>query len=71
MISVLVGDKFGVLARISIFFAERGFNMDSLAVDITVNSIISRMTVLVRGVDCVLEQVTTKQLMNFCRCDKS
>ena len=31
-ISVLVENKFGVLARISTLFAARGFNIDSLSV---------------------------------------
>lgn len=60
-ISVLVENKFGVLARISTLFAARGFNIDSLAVGETEDSAISRMTIVVKGDDSVLEQVT-KQL---------
>jgi len=60
-ISVLVENKFGVLARISTLFAARGFNIDSLAVGETENPAISRMTIVVKGDDFILEQVT-KQL---------
>jgi len=60
-ISVLVENKFGVLARISTLFAARGFNIDSLAVGETEDPKISRMTIIVKGDDSVLEQVT-KQL---------
>lgn len=60
-ISVLVENHFGVLARISSLFSGRGFNIDSLSVGETENPEISRMTIVVKGDDQVLEQVT-KQL---------
>ncbi|MDI6757456.1 MAG: acetolactate synthase small subunit [Endomicrobiia bacterium] len=60
-ISVLVENKFGVLARIATLFAARGFNIDSLAVGETENADVSRMTIIVRGDDKILEQVE-KQL---------
>jgi acetolactate synthase-1/3 small subunit len=60
-ISVLVENKFGVLARIATLFAARGFNIDSLAVGETEDPDISRMTIVVRGDDHILEQVE-KQL---------
>lgn len=60
-ISVLVENKFGVLARIATLFAARGFNIDSLAVGETETPDISRMTIVVRGDDRILEQVE-KQL---------
>ncbi|MDR1941973.1 MAG: acetolactate synthase small subunit [Endomicrobium sp.] len=60
-ISVLVENKFSVLARISTLFAARGFNIDSLAVGETEDPGISRMTIVVKGDDCVIEQVS-KQL---------
>jgi len=61
VISVLVENKFGVLARIATLFAARGFNIDSLAVGETENKDISRMTIVVRGDEKILEQVE-KQL---------
>ena len=60
-ISILVENKFGVLARIATLFAARGFNIDSLAVGETEDPEISRMTIVVKGDESVLEQVT-KQL---------
>ena len=60
-ISVLVENKFGVLARISGLFSGRGFNIDSLAVGETQDPTVSRMTIVVQGDDLVLEQVV-KQL---------
>lgn len=60
-ITVLVDNKPGVLARVSGLFARRGYNIESLAVSITENPEISRMTIVVAGDTDVLEQIT-KQL---------
>jgi acetolactate synthase-1/3 small subunit len=61
IISAIVENKPGVLAHIAGLFAGRGFNIDSLAVGETEDPARSRMTVVVRGDDAVLEQVR-KQL---------
>ena len=60
-LSVLVENKFGVLARIATLFAARGYNIDSLAVGETEDPAVSRMTIVATGNDAVLEQVE-KQL---------
>lgn len=60
-ISVVVENKFGVLARIATLFAARGFNIDSLAVGETESPTVSRMTIVASGSEAVLEQVE-KQL---------
>ncbi|MDR1104510.1 MAG: acetolactate synthase small subunit [Endomicrobium sp.] len=60
-VSVLVENKSGVLARISALFAARGFNIASLSVSETEDDAISRMTIVVKGNESILEQVT-KQL---------
>ena len=60
-LSVLVENKFGVLARIAGLFSGRGFNIDTLNVAPTQDPTMSRMTVVVKGDDAVLEQIT-KQL---------
>jgi acetolactate synthase-1/3 small subunit len=60
-LSVLVENKFGVLTRIAGMFSGRGFNIDTLNVGPTLDPATSRMTIVVRGDDSVLEQVT-KQL---------
>jgi acetolactate synthase-1/3 small subunit len=61
IISTIVENKPGVLAHISGLFAGRGFNIESLAVGETEDPARSRMTVVVKGDDAVLEQVR-KQL---------
>jgi acetolactate synthase-1/3 small subunit len=60
-ISVLVENKFGVLARISGLFSARGFNISSLAVGETEEPTVSRMTIGVEGDEKTLEQIK-KQL---------
>ncbi len=60
-ISVLVENKFGVLARIAGLFSARGFNIDSLAVGPTEDPSVSRMTIVSEGDDKTLEQIK-KQL---------
>jgi acetolactate synthase-1/3 small subunit len=61
VLSALVQNQPGVLAHISGMMASRGFNIDSLAVGETEDPQLSRMTLVVRGDDAVLEQVR-KQL---------
>ena len=48
-LSVLVENKSGVLARIAGLFSARGFNIDSLAVGVTEDPAVSRMTIVVKG----------------------
>lgn len=61
VISALVENKFGVLARIAGLFSARGFNIDSLTVGVTEDPAVSRMTIVVHGDNKTLEQVK-KQL---------
>ncbi len=61
IISALVQNEPGVLAHVAGMVAARGFNIDSLVVGETENPQQSRMTIVVRGDDRVLEQVR-KQL---------
>lgn len=61
VISVLVRNKPGVLARVAGLFSARGFNIESLAVGPTEDPEVSRMTVVVPGDEQILEQVR-KQL---------
>jgi acetolactate synthase-1/3 small subunit len=61
MLSVLVENKPGVLARIASLFSRRSFNIDSLAVGPTEDPDVSRMTIVVNVDLLPLEQVT-KQL---------
>lgn len=61
-ISVLVENKFGVLARIAGLFSARGYNIASLSVSETLDPTISSMTIVVEAEDeKILEQIK-KQL---------
>ncbi len=60
-ISVLVENHAGVLSRISGLFSRRGFNIDSLAVGVTDDPAISRITIVAEGNEYTLEQIE-KQL---------
>src|SRR5690242_18649449 len=60
-ITALVENTPGVLARVSGLFARRGFNIESLAVSITEDPSVSRMTIVVSGDERALEQIE-KQL---------
>jgi len=61
IISVLVENKAGVLAKISGLFSRRGFNIESLAVGPTENDKISRITIVVNAEKHGIEQII-KQL---------
>ena len=65
IITALVENHFGVLARISGLFSARGYNIDSLAVGETHDRTISRMTIVVTGDEAIIQQVIkqlTKQI---------
>ncbi|MDR1135598.1 MAG: acetolactate synthase small subunit [Clostridiales Family XIII bacterium] len=60
-ISVVMENKPGVLSRISVLLARKGFNIDSITAGPTSNHDITRMTVVVEGDDYVADQAA-KQL---------
>ena len=60
-ISVLVENRFGALNRIAGLFAAKGYNLDSITVGPTEDPSVSRMTVVTRGDDDIIEQII-KQL---------
>ena len=60
-IAILVENKFGVLSRVAGLFSARGYNIESLSVGETLDPTASRMTIVVRGDEFVIEQVM-KQL---------
>ena len=60
-IAVMVENKFGVLSRVAGLFSARGYNIESLSVGETLDSTVSRMTLVVKGDAFVIEQVI-KQL---------
>ena len=59
--SVLVENKFGVLARVAGLFSGRGFNIDSLSVSETEDPNTSQMTIVTHGDEAIIEQIE-KQL---------
>jgi len=61
VITLLVENEFGVLARIAGLFSGRGFNIESLSVAETLDPTVSTMTIVTHGEDQIIEQVL-KQL---------
>ena len=61
IISVLVENEFGVLARVAGLFSGRGFNIESLCVAETLDPGVSAMTIVTTGSEAILEQIM-KQL---------
>ncbi len=64
ILSVVVQNNAGVLARVSSLFGRRGYNIDSLTVSATTNPKISRMSIIVQGDEPILEQII-KQLLKL------
>jgi acetolactate synthase-1/3 small subunit len=60
-ISILVENEAGALSRIAGLFSARGYNIESLTVAPTEDATISRMTLVTRGSDAIIEQII-KQL---------
>lgn len=61
VLSILVDNTAGVLSRVSGLFSRRGYNITSLTVGETQDPNISRMTVVVKGDNKIIEQIK-KQL---------
>jgi len=60
-ITVLVENEFGVLTRVAGLFSARGYNIESLSVAPTLDATVSRMTLVTRGDESIIEQIK-KQL---------
>ena len=56
-ISTLVANKPGVLVRVALVFARRGYNIDALAVSPAFNPRYSRMTITAQGDPATLDQI--------------
>jgi len=71
-ISVLVANKPGVLVRIALVFARRGYNINSLVVSPTVNPRFSRMTLTAKGDLETLEQIikNVNKLVDVIHCEE-
>jgi len=64
ILTILVDNEPGVLARVIGMFSGRGYNIDSLNVAEVSNQHLSRITIVTQGTNEVLEQIQT-QLMNI------
>nr|VFJ93608.1 MAG: acetolactate synthase, small subunit [Candidatus Kentron sp. LFY]VFJ97863.1 MAG: acetolactate synthase, small subunit [Candidatus Kentron sp. LFY]VFK19541.1 MAG: acetolactate synthase, small subunit [Candidatus Kentron sp. LFY] len=61
IISILMENEPGALCRVANMFSARNYNIESLSVAPTEDDSLSRMTLVTRGSDAVIEQIT-KQL---------
>ena len=61
IISLLMENEAGALSRVAGLFSARGYNIESLTVAVTEDPSLSRMTLVTRGSDEIIEQIT-KQL---------
>ena len=61
IISILLENEAGALSRVAGLFSARGYNIESLTVAPTEDASMSRMTVVTKGSDEVIEKIT-KQL---------
>ncbi|MYD75746.1 MAG: acetolactate synthase small subunit [Gammaproteobacteria bacterium] len=61
VISLLLEHEPGALARVAGLFTARGYNIESLTVAPTEDPSLARMTIVTRGTDAIIEQIT-KQL---------
>jgi acetolactate synthase I/III small subunit len=61
IISILMENESGALSRVAGLFSARGYNIESLTVAATEDPSLSRMTLVTRGSEEIIEQIT-KQL---------
>ena len=61
IISILMENESGALSRVAGLFSARGYNIESLSVAPTNDATLSRLTLVTRGDDQIIEQIV-KQL---------
>jgi acetolactate synthase-1/3 small subunit len=62
IISILMANEAGALARVAALFSSRGYNIESLSVAPTEDAEVSRLTLVTRGSDGVIEQINNQLL---------
>jgi len=62
VLSVIVDNNSGVLARIASLFGRRSYNIDSLTVSATDNPKISRITIVVQGGEDEIKQIISQTM---------
>jgi acetolactate synthase-1/3 small subunit len=67
IISILLQNEAGALARVAGMFSSRGYNIDSLSVAPTHDAAVSRLTLVTSGSDAVIEQIIkqTRKLVDI------
>jgi acetolactate synthase-1/3 small subunit len=67
IISILLQNEAGALARVAAMFSSRGYNIDSLSVAPTDDALVSRLTLVTSGSDAVIEQIIkqTRKLIDI------
>lgn len=67
IISILLQNEAGALARVAAMFSSRGYNIDSLSVAPTHDPLVSRLTLVTTGSDAVIEQIIkqTRKLIDI------
>jgi acetolactate synthase-1/3 small subunit len=61
ILSILIENESGALSRVAGLFSARGYNIESLAVAVTEDPSLSRITLVTRGSENIIDQIT-KQL---------
>jgi acetolactate synthase-1/3 small subunit len=61
IIGILLQNESGALSRVAAMFSSRGYNIESLSVSATDDPIVSRITLVTKGSDAVVQQIV-KQL---------
>jgi acetolactate synthase-1/3 small subunit len=64
IVSILLQNEAGALARVAALFSSRGYNIESLNVAPTEHPAISRLTLVTTGSDAVIDQIN-KQLLKL------
>jgi len=62
IISILMQNEAGALARVAALFSSRGYNIESLSVAPTEDPVVSRLTLVTTGSDEVIEQINSQLL---------
>ncbi|MEO8315804.1 MAG: acetolactate synthase small subunit [Pseudomonadota bacterium] len=60
IIGILLQNESGALSRVAAMFASRGYNIESLSVSATDDPIISRITLVTRGSEAVVQQIVNQ-----------
>ena len=62
IISILLQNEAGALSRVAGLFSSRGYNIESLSVAATDDPLVSRLTLVTKGSDAVIQQIGSQLL---------